>query len=133
VAAKPLIKEFKGAQEGETLLRWAIGNALSVVAGEGDFDAIAELIQDRRYGTARQMLADALVGTRDPRSVNILIGLLKDPDVVGHAIIALGKLRATKARPRIEPFLDHPMPWIRHEAKRAIEKINRPARRKKRA
>jgi len=37
----------------------------------------------------------------------------------------LGKLKAEKARPYIERFLDHPKAWVRREAKKALAKLDK--------
>lgn len=52
-----------------------------------------------------------------------LIDLLKDDELTGHVIWALGNLRSVKAEPYIEPFLGHSMAWIRKEASNARKKI----------
>jgi HEAT repeat protein len=51
--------------------------------------------------------------------------LLKDEEVAGHALIAIGKLKADKAKSYIKPFLEHPKSWVRKEAKRALAKIDK--------
>ena len=61
----------------------------------------------------------------DPRVVDVLIGLLDDDDVVGHAVMALGRLKAKTARSPIESLLRHPNTWIRKEAKRALARIDK--------
>ena len=71
------------------------------------------------------MLALALGKMRDPRALSILVDLLKDEEISGHAIIGLGKLGAAPARPYLEPFLDNSKSWIRNEAKKAIARIDR--------
>ena len=53
---------------------------------------------------------------KNPAAVDILIGLLPDEDVQGHAIAALRKLKPLKARPYLEPYTHHPNAWIRREA-----------------
>jgi HEAT repeat protein len=55
----------------------------------------------------------------------VLIDLLDDDEVVGHAIIALGKLKSKKAYPAIERFATHPKAWIRKEAKKALARIEK--------
>lgn len=120
-AAPLLIQEYdKLTQPEDWAIRWAIGNALSVVADDRVCDDIMRLAQDRYYGTERQMLAVALGNMRDERVVDVLIDLLKDDDVAGHAIMALRKLRAKRTRPYIEPFLEHERTWVRREAKKAL-------------
>ncbi len=126
-AARTLIDEFRRDDHARVSPAWTIGNTLSVVADDSVFDEVVELATDRRYGRAREMVAVALGNMRDPRAVDVLIGLLDDDQVAGHAIIGLGKLRAPRSRPYIEPFLTHSMRWWRTEAKRAIAKIDKAA------
>ncbi len=51
------------------------------------------------------------------------IELLDDDDVAGHAVMALGRLKAPRAREKPEPFLSHPRTWVRAEARKALAKI----------
>ena len=122
-----LVDEFRSAPQSQNSYKWAVANGLAVVASDDAFEAIAELVQDRRHGTSRQMLAVALGNMRNPHAPGVLMELLKDEEVNGHAIIGLGKLRATAARIYIEPFLKHGKSWIRNEAKKAIARIDRAA------
>lgn len=126
VAARPLIEEFRKAPETEELgLKWAIGNALSEVVDASVFDDIVELVRDRRHGRAREMLAVALGNMKEPRAVDVLIELLDDEEVAGHALWALRKLAPPEARSAIERFVDHPETWVRNEARRALAKIDK--------
>jgi len=126
-AMQHLVDEFRSAPQSQNSYKWAVANGLAVVASDDAFEAIAELVQDRRHGTSRQMLAVALGNMRNPHAPGVLMELLKDEEVNGHAIIGLGKLRATAARIYIEPFLKHGKSWIRNEAKKAIARIDRAA------
>lgn len=124
IAASALIAEFiKLKNESNMDLKWVIGNALSIVADDSVFTEIVDLVSDRQHGKSREMLAVSLGNMKDPRAQDVLIGLLDDEVVAGHAIMALGKLKSIKAYPKIEGFLDHPKAWVRKEAKRALEKI----------
>lgn len=122
IAAKPLVDEFRTSTEN-WVRKWTIGNALSVVADDSVFEDLVELAKDQRHGRAREMLMLALGRMKNPRAAAVLMELLDDDEVVGHAVIGLGNLRAEKARPLLERFLNHPMPWVRTEAKRALKKI----------
>lgn len=123
-AAPVLVEEFRRASAAQSGLKWAIGNALSVVADETVFDDVAELVRDQRHGKAREMLAVALGNmSKASAAVDVLLDLLKDGEVAGHAIIALGKLKAGSAREAIEVFLKDPKPWVRKEAARALKAI----------
>ena len=124
VAAPALIDEFYRAPSGSGL-KWAIGNALSVVADDQVFDKVVHLVRDKQHGKAREMLAVALGNMKDLRSADVLIELLGDEEVAGHALIALGKLKVQRARLDIERFLDHPKAWVRAEARRALARIDK--------
>jgi HEAT repeat protein len=123
-AAPPLIKEFE-RRDDELGVKWTIGNALSVVADDSVYDEIARIARDKTHGRAREMITYALGNMKNPAAVDVLCDLLDDNDVAGHALRPLGKLRASKARAKIELFLNHPKGWVRKEAKRALAKIDR--------
>lgn len=105
-------------------MKWAIGNALSVVADDTVYDDIVEIVADRSHAKSREMVAVALGNMKNPGAVDVLIGLLDD-DIAGHALLALRKLGAVRARPYVEPFLTHPRTWWRNEAKKAIAKFDK--------
>lgn len=124
-AAPALVVEFEKADATSTLgLKWAIGNALAVVADDQVFEKIVALLQAPKHGRAREMLGVALGNMMEPRAVDVLIEALQDDEVAGHAIIGLGKLKNLSARPFIEPFLSHPKRWVRAEARRALARID---------
>jgi HEAT repeat protein len=126
IAAEPLLSAFKDAGDGDVLLKWAIGNALSIVADESVHGDLVRLVQDRTHGKAREMLTVALGNIKEvPEVVQVLIDLLDDEQVVGHALIALGKLRAHEAKTKIKELLNHEIAWIRKEAQKALKKIDR--------
>lgn len=136
VAARPLIEEFRRAPAEEELgLKWAIANGLEVVADESVFEEIVEFVRDRSHGRAREMLAMALGNMKDPRAVPVLLELLDDEQVVGHTLIGLRRqfrqksvradLPVEAVRGAVERFLDHPKTWVRREAKRVLEWIEK--------
>jgi HEAT repeat protein len=126
VVAIGFIAEFRNAPFDQPLgIKWAAGNALAEVADDRVFDDLVELATDKHHGRAREMVAVALGNMRNPRAVDVLVDLLADEEVAGHAIMALGKLKAVTARPHIERFLQHPKAWVRREATRALAKIDK--------
>ncbi len=123
-----LVDEFRkqpdstdAAQHG---FKWALGNAISIVANRNHFDEIVELIRDRRHGSTREMLILRLADLDGDRAIGVLIQLLADEDVIHEALIALGKLKAHKARRHIERLLDHPKFRVRKEAKKALTELD---------
>jgi HEAT repeat protein len=124
-AAQVLIAEFKRTASSSPPdgLRWTIANALAVIADDSILDALEELVEDRQHGKAREMLAVALGQVNSPRAVSILLRLLDDEETVGHAVIALGRLKAASAQPRLESLSLHPKRWVRNEVRIALAKI----------
>lgn len=123
-AAMPLVTAFRQILDpAETDLRWTIGNALEVLANDEIASELIEVATDRRYGRDREMVVLGLGRLKDQRVPNVLMNLLVDEDVVGHAVMALGKLRIEEARSQIEALLEHPKSWVRKEAKKALAKI----------
>lgn len=129
-AIVPLINEFKKTPNSDEKagLKWAIGNALAVIADDSILDEIISLSQDKEHGKAREMVVLSLSNMKDDRAVDVLVDLLNDDQVCGHAIMALGKLRASKVYPKIEMFLNHPKKWISEEARKALVKIPPPTK-----
>lgn len=122
-AVNALLEEFHASQEHS--VKWAIGNALSELARREDLDTLLEIAAARKHGTTRQMVISGL-GKRmfdDPRTVDVLIDALDDEGVAGHALGALGKLRAKKAAARVRGFLDHSNDWFRKTAATALRRI----------
>lgn len=110
-------------------LRWAIANALTVVATQDLAAELRALLANPGTGSARQMLAIALGNLKDSQGVPLLIGLLHDEEVVGHAVMALGELKAIEARASLSSLADHPRAWVRKEVAKALKKIDAAARR----
>lgn len=106
--ARQLIAAYRRMPDSEQGTKWSIANALSTLAGPAEADEVIRLLHDRGSGRARQMLCDALVRTRDPRTPDLLIELLDDDEVNGHAILALRRL----GRWRTVPFPDRSEPKL---------------------
>ena len=127
LAPPVLFQEFHrywdDADERYSGYKWVIGNTLEALADESMFPQMAEIVTEKSQGTARQMIVLGLGKVKNPAAVDILIGLLPDEDVQGHAIAALRKLKPLKARPYLEPYTRHPNAWIRREAKGALMAI----------
>lgn len=136
-AAGPLlVDEFRRARADRELpnshvpLRWRIGNALEAINDKRLYDDILALVADGQYGINRQMLVLSLGRIGDERAVPVLVSLLKDETLRGHAIRSLGKLKAKQAKDVIEPCLNDPNSWIRKEASKALKRIGEAGERK---
>lgn len=128
-AAGPWLEEFRRINPAEdtaaTSVRWSIGDALERVADESVLDDLIEIATDVGQGRHRALVVTALgnMGKARDRVLPVLLGLLDDEEVAAYAVMGLGKLKAPEARAGIEEFLDHPEPWIRKEAKKALAKL----------
>lgn len=124
---KVLIEQFRNYANKGTYLGWDIAQTLSNTCTKDDIDIIIELIKNKNYGTDRQMLLLALakMGYSEEKIFNALSEMLKDDDLLGQAVEALGILKNKKAVPLIEPFLNHEKEWIRNEAKKALKNITK--------
>lgn len=123
-AAGPvLISEFENTPKEAESLRWSIGSALEVLAEPSLLPRIIEIVTNQENGKSREMFVLALGKIRNPRSTEVLIKLLDDEQVAGHAVMALRKLKAPEALDHLERFTRNPQSWIRNEAKKAIAGI----------
>jgi HEAT repeat protein len=127
IATKPVLEEFYKAPKEASSLRWAIGNAMEVIADPSVADEILKIVADPSNGSARQMFVLALGKLRYHQAVPVLLALLKQDEVAGHAVEALGNLKATEAKGAIEGMLKHPQSWVRKGAKTALAKISKVA------
>lgn len=106
-------------------LRWVIGNTIEVIADDKSFSDIKRLVTDRSYGTSRQMFVLALGRMKTPEAVPLLVNLLDDDDVNGHAIAALRKLKAVETVEDVRKLVNYPRTWVRNEAKKTVAKFEK--------
>ena len=130
VAADALASDFRRVPDDGT--RWAYANSLAVLADASIADELLDLITDPELGSSREMLCSALKKTNDPRVPEVLIELIDDDDVSGHAISALrsyGPKRSLPylelARAKLEAVMRRPTAsdFAKRQARRALERI----------
>jgi HEAT repeat protein len=121
LVGQQLIKLFK--EELDNNLRWVIGNALSVVATEGDLEQVLGLLVNSSYGETRSMLVHAIARLQGDQAIPTLMKYLKDKDIFAQAIIALGDLKASTAKEAIKSFSSHSDDWVREQVEKALQKI----------
>jgi HEAT repeat protein len=117
------------AHKGQTALAWATGNAIGVLANPRIAPSMVDLVLDETLGAARQMIVLALPrvdGVIDAESV--LLRLVSDPEVNGHAVVALARLSRESSRPVLERAATDDRPWVRQAAKRGLKKLGDPPR-----
>jgi len=127
------VGEFERSLDDPSL-GWVTGNALATLAGPSDADDLIRLLRDRRFGKSREMLCEALKRTHDTRTPIVLLEMIEDDDVAGHAVAVLRSLRRTaaasvlgEARVKLEALAERPTasPFARKQARRALVEIER--------
>jgi HEAT repeat protein len=121
-AMPALIEAFRNfTDEADT--RWAVGASIESAYVDTYFDDVAALALDRKYGDARQMVALALGKSKRPEAVDVLLQLMDDHDISGHAVFALIKRPNPRAREALEEKLTDDRPWVRKKAALGLRKI----------
>jgi hypothetical protein len=132
----PFSFEYRGIQitwyRYESLV-WALGEQFRQALrrlkrlrrNERVFAAVRAVCLDRRFGKGRETFTMLLGHYGGPAQIPALIGLLKDPEVYGHALYALRLLGAAEAAAKVRPFLKSPKTWVRNEATKYFKKIER--------
>lgn len=118
-----LLKEFWESNDG--LYKWAIGNSLNIIQDRGSLPELVKIARHMEHGDARQMVVLAIGKLGGQKEVPLLLELLQDMDVAGHAISAIGRLKDPTLIPYLEPLVSHDSTWIRNEAKKAIKKLEK--------
>jgi hypothetical protein len=122
--AQALLSEYREATS-ETV-KWALGDSIARVAPPRDLEEAVELAADRGGGRGRQMLVYALWRVPSDHAREVILDLLDDPEVCGHAMyslrLAFGNL---EARRRIEALVDHSDEHVRTIARDTLKKIDR--------
>lgn len=80
---------------------------------------------DSKYDKGRQSFAMLLGLYGGHERVPVLIQLLEDPVIHGHALYALRRLGANGAEEQARTLLHSPRAWIRREARDYLEKMKK--------
>lgn len=136
VAARPLLVEWNNLRrvrsQDEELLKFAIGNALSVVSDDSVFDDVARILRDRWQFRQAPVLVEALGNMKDPRASELLLALLKRERGEGFLVSALRTLKRLRSIQQRTEFKNkrivreltrHQSADIRREAKRTLQKL----------
>lgn len=125
-ATEELLKLYMEMDEYGKGDRWAVGNAIGVIADERYIEEYIKIALDKKNGNSRQMIVYEMGSYKDNEKIKrTLLKLLKDEEVNGHALHALSKFKDKKLIKKLEPFLEHKMTWKRNEAKKTIKKLEK--------
>jgi hypothetical protein len=104
-------------------IRWEIGNALSEAAPPLVAAELIRLVADRRYGKAREMLVIALARTGVPEARSVVLQLLGDAELQGHALVAAREMALVESIPAVEELARNGKKWVRDEARRTLKAL----------
>ena len=128
-SAPALIAKFRSVDPatdpGTDSIRWAVGDALRVVADDAVVDDVVQIACDKTHSFHRGGVVEALgnMKTNRQRIVPLLLDLLDEPAVAVFAINALGKLRAVEARGRLEAIYLGGDSFARRRAGQALKRL----------
>ena len=114
-------------------LTWALGESFRRIMVRNKklrrcerlFTAVRSLCFEERFGKGRESFVMLLGRYGGSAQIPTLIKLLEDPDVSGHAVYALRLLGAAEATDNVRPFLNSPKTWVRKQAEKFFEKIEK--------
>lgn len=117
-----LIEDFYIA---ESLIdRWEIGSILYTIKSKYYKNDYLKIIANSEYGNSRQMVVLLVGKLKIEEATPILIKLLDNDEVRGHAIAALGDYKREEFRNLFERFQDNKSSYIRKEALKALKKLD---------
>jgi hypothetical protein len=85
-------------------------------------DAVVDVVRCRNLRRGRQSFVMALGFTGAARCAPTLAGYLTDPDLAGHVVDTLLKMRAAGYGDAVSPLLEAPHAWIRNLARRYLDR-----------
>lgn len=119
-----LLAEFKKS-DYPSFYRWTLGNIMAIISENNDDEIISEIINNKRYGKAREQLVFAFAKIKGKNAENSLLNLITDPEIYLAAVISLGNIGSKDALPYIKLLANHPDPYFRKKIKLAIVKIEK--------
>ncbi len=126
VATSLLIDEFTRTQDDG--LRWVIGDALQYIATPQQRPLLIPLVRDRRFGTGRQMLFQAIGYLDTPEALEATRAGVSDPDVALHAGSALRRLvPASEAQAILEALATNADASVAKAARLNLKKMRQKA------
>ena len=113
-------------------LTWALGESIRQIlrahrAFRKDprlWEAVERVVSDHAVGKGREPFVMLLGLYGGSARAPLLLGLLDDTEVVGHALYALRRLGVPDAKEKARALLSHRRAWVRGEAKKYLRKID---------
>jgi HEAT repeat protein len=122
-----LIAQFSAGQRPGGEGMWFVGDNIYSLWSDTRFEDLARLATDVDKGPDRQMIVLGLGRSKRPEAVDVLLSLLDQYSVSGHAAEALAKLRTERARPGLEEMTGDDRDWVVRAAKRGLAALDKAA------
>ena len=101
---------------------WHYGDLLYTMKKYKYLPRYLKIIENKSYGTGRQMVVLLVGKSKKTEAIPILKTLLEDQDVYGHAVEALTNFAGQDIEEIMYRFLDCKVTWIRKNARRYLAK-----------
>lgn len=105
---------------------WECGDLLYSMKRYKYLPQYLKIIENKEYGTARQMVVLLVGKSKKAEVIPILKELLKDADVEGHVLQALGNYGGDDIEEIMHQYSNHKTTWIRNTAKKYLKKHSIP-------
>ena len=99
-AERALVRKF--AEVETSSVRWAIGNAITIVGFRNSAEQILAYCANARFGPSRELLVGELYRIKRPEVEPLLLSLLDDPVLDYFAASALGRCGGHRSLERLE-------------------------------
>lgn len=120
-ALDALIAEFTAPADPTQL--WHLGDAISYLWSDSRWDQLVAIATDPANGAAREMIVYGMRRSKRAETVPVLLELLDDRQVSGHATEALVALRDPRALPGLERMTQDDRAWVRKKARQGIARL----------
>lgn len=123
-AVPVLIASFEDAHAKGGELSWVYGNAIGVAWKPEHLDGILEIVEDRRFGTARAMIIYGLAKRKNARVADVIVDLLDDKSVRKQVLHYLLRRPDPRALGWLKDVAEgHADPVVASQAERALVKL----------
>ena len=104
---------------------WEYGDLLYKIGNFNYLHDYLELVKDKSLGSDRQMLLLLLGKSKNKTVIPVLIELLSDNSVFGHALDALSNFSGNEIEESMLKYSKSDITWVRNIAKRYLDKTKK--------
>lgn len=123
-AVPVLVESFEDAHAKGGELSWVYGNAIGVAWKPEHLDGILDIVEDRRFGSARAMIIYGLAKRKNARVADAVVGLLDDDSVRKQVLHYLLRRPDPRAANWLKDLAEgHADPIVASQAERALAKL----------